>query len=132
MVNDEDYTIELMGTDSSQQNSIAEQPHRDLAQMMQCLLYSSDLGSEYWLFALAHVVYIKKRLFHSSLGTLHFKHSLDNALTCLNYEFLAAESMPINQETDRRSLIIIPPKGYFLLIPQLTIMSTTSTMRQGK
>ena len=69
MVNDEDYTIELTGTDSSKQNSVAERPHRDLAQMMRCLLYSSKLGSEYWSFALAHAVYIKNRLFHSSLGT---------------------------------------------------------------
>ena len=35
MVNDEDYTIiELIGTDSLKQNSVAERPHHDLAQMM--------------------------------------------------------------------------------------------------
>jgi hypothetical protein len=34
---------------------------------MRSLLYSSDLGSQYWSYALRHVVYLKNRLPHSSL-----------------------------------------------------------------
>ena len=73
MLSDERFTPELTGSDSSSQNSIAERPHRDLAQMMRCMLHSSELGPEYWSFALAHAVYIKNRLYHASLNTTPFQ-----------------------------------------------------------
>ena len=73
MLKDEEFTLELTGTDSSQQNSLVERPHRDLAQMMRCLLFSAELGSEYWSYALAHAVYIKNRLYHSALATTPFQ-----------------------------------------------------------
>ena len=58
---------ELTGTDNSQQNSRAERPHRDLGQMMRCLLHSSNLGPEYWTYALNMAVYVKNRVPHKSL-----------------------------------------------------------------
>ena len=73
MLKDEEFTPELTGSDSSKQNSLAERPHRDLAQMMRCMLYSSELGPEYWSYALAHAVYIKNRLYHASLNTTPFQ-----------------------------------------------------------
>ena len=73
MIQDERFTPELTGSDSSAQNSHAERPHRDLAQMMRCMLYSSELGPEYWSYALAHAVYIKNRLYHASLNTTPFQ-----------------------------------------------------------
>ena len=73
MLKDEEFTLELTGTDSSKQNSLVERPHRDLAQMMHCLLFSAELGSEYWSYALAHAVYIKNRLYHLALGTTPFQ-----------------------------------------------------------
>ena len=74
MLNNEEFTPELTGSDSSQQNSQAERPHHDLAQMMCCMLYSSKLGpEEYWSYALAYAVYIKNCLFHASLNTTPFQ-----------------------------------------------------------
>jgi deoxyuridine 5'-triphosphate nucleotidohydrolase len=67
MLVDEQFTPELTGTDSSAQNSRAERPHRDLGQMMRCMLHSAGLGPEYWSYALLSAVYIKNRLPHSAL-----------------------------------------------------------------
>ena len=73
MLSKEGFTPELTGSDSSSENSTAERPHRDLAQMMRCMLYLSKLGPEYWSYALAHAVYIKNRLCHASLNTTPFQ-----------------------------------------------------------
>ena len=77
MLKEEKFTLELTGTDSLQQNSLAERPHRDLAQMMQCMLFSAELNSAYWSYALTMAVYIKNRLPHSALSTTPFQ-----AFTC--------------------------------------------------
>ncbi len=61
------FTPELTGTDNSQQNSRAERPHRDLGQMMRCLLHSASLGPEYWTYALVFAVHVKNRIPHRSL-----------------------------------------------------------------
>ena len=73
MIKDEEFTLELTGTNSSKQNLPAECPHRDLAQMMRCLLHASELGSEFWSFAIAYAVYVKNRLYRSALNTPPFQ-----------------------------------------------------------
>ena len=40
---------------------------------MRCMLYSSELGPEYWSYALAHAVYIENWLFHASLNITPFQ-----------------------------------------------------------
>jgi transposase InsO family protein len=66
-IKDADYTLHTTGVQSSAQNGMAEKPNQDLARIMRALLYSSDLGSQYWLYALRHSVYLKNRLPHSAL-----------------------------------------------------------------
>ena len=73
MLKDENFTLEVTGSESSKQNSLAERPHHDLAKMMRCMLHAAELGSEFWSVALAHVVYIKNRLPHSSINTTPFQ-----------------------------------------------------------
>ena len=73
MLKEEEFTPELTGTDSSQQNAIGERPHRDLAQMMRCMLHLAELGPAYLSFALAHAVYIKNRLPHLAIRTTPFQ-----------------------------------------------------------
>ena len=73
MLKEEEFTPELTGTDSSPQNAIGERPHRDLAQMMRCMLHSAELGPAYWSFALAHAIYIKTRRPHSAIRTTPFQ-----------------------------------------------------------
>jgi deoxyuridine 5'-triphosphate nucleotidohydrolase len=73
MLVEEKFAIELTGTDSSAQNSRAERPHRDLGQMMRCMLHSANVGPEYWSFALLHAVWIKNRIPHSSLKMSPFE-----------------------------------------------------------
>ena len=50
--------LELTGADASSQNGMAKPPNRVLAQMMRCALYSTDLGPEYWSYALRMAVYV--------------------------------------------------------------------------
>ena len=40
--------------------------------MMRCVLYSADLGSEYWSYVLRLAVYIRNHLSHSSIKTIPF------------------------------------------------------------
>jgi hypothetical protein len=51
-LNEANYTLHTTGTLSSAQNGMAEKPNQDLGQIMRALLYSSDLGSQYWSYAL--------------------------------------------------------------------------------
>ena len=61
MLGEAGFALEITGTDTSAQNSIAESPNKYLASMMRCLLHAADLGPEYWSLALCHAVYIKKQ-----------------------------------------------------------------------
>ena len=73
MVADEGFALELTGSDSSAQNGMAENPNRTYGQVMRCLLHASDLGPEYWSYALTHAVYIKNRLPHHSIKMTPFE-----------------------------------------------------------
>ena len=73
MVNDEGFTLEVTGAESSSQNGITESPNNTFAQMMRCALYSADLGPEYWSYALRLSVYVKNRLPHKSIPTTPFQ-----------------------------------------------------------
>jgi hypothetical protein len=53
-INETEYTLHKNGADSSAQNGIVEKPNQDLAQIMRGMLYSFDLGSQYWLYVLQH------------------------------------------------------------------------------
>ena len=44
--------------DVSSQNRLVERPHRTLKERMRCLLYSACLGTEFWVDALLHVVWL--------------------------------------------------------------------------
>ena len=62
------FSLEVTGADASAQNGIIENPNKTFGQMMRCLLHSSELGPEYWTYALQHSVYIRNRLPHHSTG----------------------------------------------------------------
>lgn len=68
MLEEQGFTIELTGPDSSDQNVRAERPHQDFGRMMRCALHGAGLGPEFWSFALTHAVHIKNRLWHSSIN----------------------------------------------------------------
>ena len=67
------FSLELTGADASAQNGIIENPNKTFGQMMRCLLYSSELGPEYWTYALQHAVYIRNRLPHHSTSTTPYE-----------------------------------------------------------
>jgi hypothetical protein len=50
--------------DAAFQNAKVERPNRNFAKTDRCLLYNANLGPEYWIYALLHVVYLKNRLPH--------------------------------------------------------------------
>ena len=60
------YSIEITGSDNSSQNSIAERPHRTLADMVRAGLENAGLHVKYWSDALLHAVYLKNRLPHTA------------------------------------------------------------------
>lgn len=67
VIRDAEYTLKTTGAFSSAQNGLVEKPNQDMARIMRALLYSSNLGSQYWSYALHHAVYLKNRLPHSAL-----------------------------------------------------------------
>ena len=73
MIADNEFSLELTGADASAQNGIVENPNKTFGQMMRCLLHSSELGPEYWTYALQHAVYIRNRLPHHSTGTTPYE-----------------------------------------------------------
>jgi hypothetical protein len=62
------YLLEPTGAGAPFQNGMAERPNQTLGQMVRCLLHSSGLGPEYWLFAIQHAIYLKNRLPHMAIG----------------------------------------------------------------
>jgi hypothetical protein len=62
------YLLETTGPDASSQNGRGERPHRMLANMVRCMLYSASLGAEFWADALVHAAYLYNRTFHRSTG----------------------------------------------------------------
>ena len=68
MLQEEQFTLQVTGSNNSKQNGMAERPHRTLAQMVRCILQGAGLGAEYWSYALQHSVHVKNRLPHKSIG----------------------------------------------------------------
>lgn len=69
MIAEAQFSLELTGNDASASNGMAENPNKMLGQMMRCMLHSSELGPEYWSWALTQAVYIKNRIPHQSIKT---------------------------------------------------------------
>ena len=67
MVAEEEYALEITGSDDSKTNGMAERPHQTLAQMVRCVLRSANLGPEYWSYALMHCTKVYNRRPHSSI-----------------------------------------------------------------
>jgi deoxyuridine 5'-triphosphate nucleotidohydrolase len=68
MIQEENFNLELTGSDASHQNGMAERPNRTFGDMMRCMLHSAGLGPEYWSYALIHATYILNRMPHSSIN----------------------------------------------------------------
>jgi hypothetical protein len=62
------YLLETTGPDASSQNGRGERPHRTLANMVRCMLYSASLGAEFWADALVHATYLYNRTYHRTIG----------------------------------------------------------------
>jgi hypothetical protein len=62
------YILETTGPDASSQNGRGERPHRTLANMVRCMLYSASLGAEFWADALVHATYLYNRTYHDAIG----------------------------------------------------------------
>ena len=73
MIDEEKFSLELTGSESSSQNDMVESPNKVLAQMMRCALYSVHLGLEYWSYELRLSVYVKNRLPHISISTTPYQ-----------------------------------------------------------
>ena len=61
------YEVRTTATDTSSQNGIVERPHRTFKEKMRCMLYSSQLGTEFWADAIMHVTWLYNRTYHSTV-----------------------------------------------------------------
>ena len=115
VVKDNNYTLKLTGTDSSAQNGLAEKPNQDLAQTMRALLYSSGLGSQYWSYALRHVVYLKNHLPHSANNWKSLYQLMNNKKPNLSKLKVFGARVQIKKSGQRRmKLDSISDKGTFM------------------
>ena len=73
MLQEEEFSLQVTGSNNSRQNGMAECPHRTLAQMVRCTLQGAGLGPEYWSYALQHCVSVKNRLPHKMLKKSPYK-----------------------------------------------------------
>ena len=73
LVEENGWTFEPTGSQSSAQNGLAEKPNQDLKNSCQCLLHAAGLGSQYWSYALNHAVYLANRLLHRSISMTPFQ-----------------------------------------------------------
>jgi hypothetical protein len=80
MIAEASFSSELTGSDTSAQNSLAENLNNTFGQIIWCILYSADLGPEYWSWALQHAVYIKNRIPHQRIKTSPYHKFIDNVL----------------------------------------------------
>ena len=67
------YIMEPTGSDSPHQNGKVERLNGTFGVMVRSLLYSAGLPPAYWSAALVHAVYLKNRLWHSSLQCTPFE-----------------------------------------------------------
>jgi hypothetical protein len=86
------YLLETMAADAPFQNGLVERPNHTLGNMVCCLLYSSNLGPEYWSYALMHAVYLKNRLTHRVLNDTPY-HVYTG--TCPSAKYLKVFGCPI-------------------------------------
>ena len=70
---DAGYILEPIGADNSSQNGKGERPHRTLANMVRCLLYSSSLGTEFWSDAIQCACYLYNRVYHKEIKMTPYK-----------------------------------------------------------
>ena len=52
------YEVRTTASDASSQNGIVERPHQMLEQKMWCMLYSSRLGTEFWVDTIMHATWL--------------------------------------------------------------------------
>lgn len=63
----EGYTHEKTATDASSQNGLIERSNRTLKERIRCLLYSARLGTEFWVDALLHSVWLYNHTYHTAI-----------------------------------------------------------------
>jgi hypothetical protein len=67
------YLVEPTAPDASNQNGLAERPHKTLKERVRCLLYTAGLGILFWADALLHSVWLYNRTFHSRIDKTPFQ-----------------------------------------------------------
>ena len=72
------FALEETRAGASSQNGMAERPNRTFGHMMRCMLSSAELGAEFWSYALIYAVYIKNRIYHSSIKCTPYEKMTGN------------------------------------------------------
>ena len=67
------YLVETTAPDASNQNGLAERPHKTLKERVRCLLYTAGLGILFWADALLHSVWLYNRTYHSRIEKTPFQ-----------------------------------------------------------
>ena len=72
-IEDHGYKHQVTAANSSSQNGMIERPHRTLKEKMRCILYSSRLGTEFWVDAILHAIWLYNRTYHLAIMKTPFE-----------------------------------------------------------
>ena len=100
------HTVETTGADNSSQNGRGERPHRTFANMMRCMLHSSNLGSEFWSDAPLYAAHTHNRTHHSAIDKTPYEAWTDKQPSLKHTKAFGAPV--IARETGTRSAKLDP------------------------
>ncbi|GFH45233.1 hypothetical protein CTEN210_01707 [Chaetoceros tenuissimus] len=108
------YVLKVTGADDSKMNGIVERPHQDLANMMRTMLYSANLGPEYWTYAIIYATYLLNRRPHSALQSTPYETLLNKKPRSKHLRIFGAKAAIYNPSLKKAKLDLKQSPGIFL------------------
>lgn len=95
-------------------NGIVERPHQDLASMMRTMLYSANLGPQYWTYANIYATYLLNRCPHKALQTTPYKTLFNKRPRNKHLQIFGAKAAIYNPTLKMAKLDMKQSPGIFL------------------
>ena len=109
---DQGYTVQLTGADSSHQNGLVEHSHQTLGNMMRSLLHGSSLPRKFWPYAFYHAVFILNRIPHHDKASPPITLCTGRRLSLASLRVFGCRVYPV---TAKQNLTIIHDQVFFLV-----------------
>ena len=114
LVEENGWTFEPTGSQSSAQKGLAEKPNQDLKNSCQCLLHAAGLGSQYWSYALNHAVYLANRLLHRSIRMTPFQALHKRPPDLCHLRVFGSRCYYRNTKKNQKNMVLSTGNGVFL------------------